>query len=717
MRRAVCAALCAALGAWPLVTPRVRAQAPSFPSRIDAVTVDVVVLDKNGQPVSGLTRDDFLVSEDDVPQSMTTFEAVVVPDAPSKPTPDFVRRPLISTNVAPAAERGRTFILFFDDIHLTPNQAYRAKIAAATFLKSGVRAGDRVALVASSGATWWSATLPEGEEELLSILKRLDGRYIPDTSPDRVTEYEAMRIVVHADVETARHVARRFDSLGALGRERQSRDGTRPPDTYANEALRIDPLVRSRAEETYALSKSRNVITLGVMARALRSLTEVPGRKSMVVVSQGFVNDTDLKEFKLVVEESRRANVPIYFLNTNGLSSVTPFAGTDFGRPLETGDYMITVATTTRESEGTDNLALDTGGFTVRNTNDLAAGINRIANESRAFYLLGYSPSKTARDGKFRKIRVRLSGARKGLKVRARRGYYAPSDDPSAKPRQPVGDPVVERALDSPFDVGDLPLRATAYVFDETFLGQARVFIASEMDVSSFDLEEKDGRLLGAAEILIVAQQRETGESYRHSQEVQMSLLPETRSRLKQTWYTVPHDFELPSGAYQARILVRDKRTGRIGSLAHSFEVPALESFRISTPVLSDQVEPAPSGGAPKPVLLARRFFPAGLLYCQYSVFGAQKAGSTGKARVTGAYQIVRTDGGVLKEAPPTPIQPTSLGAIMRFMGINLSGAPPGEYELVLTVRDEVAGKAIENRQPFLLAAVAAPAATSLDGH
>jgi hypothetical protein len=310
---------------------------------------------------------------------------------------------------------------------------------------------------------------------------------------------------------------------------------------------------------------------------------------------------------------------------------------------------------------------------------------------------------------------VRLSGARKGLEVRARRGYYAPSDDPGAKP--PVGDPMVERALDSPFDVADVSLRATAYVFDETFLGKARVFIASEMDVSSFDLEEKDGRLVGAAEILIVAQQRETGESYRHSQEVQMSLLPETRSRLKQTWYPVSHDFELPSGAYQARILVRDKRTGRIGSLAHSFEVPALESFRISTPVLSDQVEPAPSGGAPKPVLLARRFFPAGVLYCQYSVFGAQKAGSTRTAHVTGAYKIVGTDGAVFKEAPPTPIQPTSLGAVMRFMGINLSAAPAGEYELVLTVRDEIAGKVVESRQPFSLAAVATPAATSLNGH
>jgi VWFA-related protein len=565
--------------------------------------------------------------------------------------------------------------------------------------------------VVSSGAAWWSATLPEGEEELLSILKRLDGRYIPDSSPDRVTEYEAMRIVVYADVETARIVARRFDSLGAHGRERQSQDGTRPADTYVdNEALRIDPLVRSRAEETYELSKSRNVITLEVMARALRSLTDVAGRKSMVVVSQGFVNDTDLKELKAVVEASRRANVPIYFLNTNGLSSLTPFAGTDFGRPLETGDYIVTVANTTRESEGTDNLALDTGGFTVRNTNDLSAGINRIANESRAFYLLGYSPTKTTRDGKFRKIRVRLAGARKDLEVRARRGYYAPSDDPSARPKAPVGDPVVERTLDSPFDVGDVPLRATAYVFDETIFGKARVFVASEVDVSSFDFEEKDGRLLDAAELLVSAQHRETGEYYRYSQEVQMSLLPETRARLKETWYPLSRDFELPSGAYQARILVRDKRSGRIGSVAHSFEVPDLAGLRISTPILSDQVEPAQNGGAPKPVLLARRFFPAGLLYCQYSVFGAQKEGTPPMPRVTGAYKVVRPDGSVLKAAAPTPIQPTSLGAVMRFMGIGLAGAPPGEYELVLTVRDEVAGTTIEDRRAFSLVAAAATA-------
>jgi VWFA-related protein len=623
-----------------------------------------------------------------------------------------VRRKQVSTNVIPASRRGRTFILFFDDVHLTPTQAYRAKLAADAFLRTGVRPGDRVTLVASSGAAWWSATLPEGQEELLSILKRLDGRYIPDSSPDRVTEYEAMRIVVYDDVVTARIVARRFDSLGVGGRERQSSQGTRPADTYGdNEAFRVDPLVRSRATETYELSKSRNVITLTAMARALRSLTDVAGRKSMVVVSQGIVNDTDLKEMKTVVEASRRANVPIYFLNTNGLTSLTPFASTDFGRPLETGDYIVTVATTTREAEGTDNLALDTGGFTVRHTNDLPAGINRIANESRAFYLLGYSPTKTDRDGKFRKIQVRLQPERKGLEVRARRGYYAPGDETADKAKAPVGDPVVERALDSPFDVGDIPLRVTTYVFDETLLGRARVFVASEVDVSDFAFETRDGLLVDEIEVLVTAQHRETGEYYRYSQEVQMSLRPETREKLRKTWYPVSREFELPTGAYQARILVRDKRSGRIGSVAHSFEVPTLGDFRLSSPILSDQVEPPTDGSAPKPVLLARRFFPAGILYCQYTVFRAQSDGTPPRPRVTGSYKVVRADGSVLRQSAATQVQPTSLGAVMRFMGINLGEAAPGEYELVLTVRDEVAGKSIEDRQPFTV--VEAPAGTA----
>jgi hypothetical protein len=70
---------------------------------------------------------------------------------------------------------------------------------------------------------------------------------------------------------------------------------------------------------------------------------------------------------------------------------------------------------------------------------------------------------------------------------------------------------------------------------------------------------------------------------------------------------------------------------------------------------------------------------------------------------VTGSYQIVRPDGTVQKAAPMTPIQPTSLGAVMRFMGINLAGAAPGPYEIVLTVKDEATGTSVEDREPFTL--------------
>jgi VWFA-related protein len=560
--------------------------------------------------------------------------------------------------------------------------------------------------------------VPEGQEELLSILKRLDGRYIPDSSSDRVTEYEAMRIVVYDDVEVARRVARRFDSLGATGRHRQSNQGTRPGDTYENEALRVDPLVRSRAEETYQLSRSRNTITLGVMARALRSLADAKGRKSMVLVSQGFVNDTDLRQMRDVVEASRRANVPIYFLNTAGLSSLTPFSGADFGRPLETGDYIVTVADMTREAEGADNLALDTGGFVVRNTNDLAAGISRISNESRTFYLLGYTPTKTTRDGKFRKIQVKLASGQKGFEVRARRGYYAPRDEaPGAGQKTastaPAGDPAVERALDSPFDTVEVPLRASAYVFDETVLGRATVTVASEVDISAFAFEEKDGRLTDAIELLVVVQQRETGEYFRYSQEVEMALVPSTLDKLRRTWYLVPREFELPVGSYQARVVARDKRSGRIGSVTHSFEVPTLATLRLSSPILSDQVEPGATGSAPKPVLLARRFFTPGVVYCQYTVYGAARDSGTNAPRVTAGYEIRRVeDGSVLRAVPPSPITPTSIGAVMRFLGLNLAQAPPGSYELVLTVKDEVAGTTVEERQPFVLEATPLQVAT-----
>ena len=188
------------------------AETPTFPAGVEQVIVDTVVVDKKGLPIKGLTQADFAVLEDGQPQEIVSFESVELPETPAaKPA----ARPIISTNQRREDRTGRTFILVFDDIQMTRFQGRQAKAAVAEFLKTGVREGDRVSLVATGGGAWWSTRMEAGKEELISLLKRLEGRLQPEFGPERMSDYEAMRIQVYNDAEVMGRVSRRFESLGA----------------------------------------------------------------------------------------------------------------------------------------------------------------------------------------------------------------------------------------------------------------------------------------------------------------------------------------------------------------------------------------------------------------------------------------------------------------------------------------------------------------------
>ena len=679
----------------PSASPAADAAAPRFPSAVEQVTVDVVVTDKKGVPATGLSPADFQVLEDNKPQKIASFEAVQVPASASAAPPV---RPRITTNLAPDVRTGRSFVVVFDDIHLTPGQAHRAKAAVAEFLRKGVREGDRVSLVATGGGAWWSTRMEAGRDELIAMLKRLDGRHIPDNAPDRMSDYEAMRIHVYHDQQVEMAVSRRFETFGA---NNVSRDRDRQQfDTG-------DPMVRARASETYYQSVARNRITLQVLQRVLTSLAANKGRKSVILVSQGFIYDPNLDEFKGALMASRRSNAAIYFLDTKGLEgALIPYSSAEFGAPIDTQDIGMSFVNQMQEAEGAESLALDSGGFVVNNTNDLAKGITRIAEESRTYYLIGYNPADARRDGRFRKIQVKLVG-RKGLQVRARKGYYAPLDDTgrtAAKP--PTGvDPDVQAALDSPYDEKEVPLRMTSYVFNETMIGKASAMVATEVDVRGFAFEEKEGRFVDTVEFLLIVAHRESGEFFRYDQKVEMRLQAETRDRLFRTGFTIVRDFELAPGGYQAKIVVRDKNSGRIGTVVHEFVVPELTQFRVSTPIVSDTLQPTEDPkAAPRPAVTARRSFaPGATVYASFEVYGAGREKPTGMPRVKNGYTIRRADGTIVAAIDPTRITPTSLGKLSRIIGWPLPNVPPGEYELVLNFEDEVAGKTLEVREPFVI--------------
>jgi len=192
-------------------------------------------VDKQGQAVSGFTKDDFVLVDSGKPQVVTSFEAVTLEASrkASRETGEPAARPSYSTNER-SIPPGRTFVLFFDDIHLTSTQAFRAKATVSAFLEDAVAEGDTVILVASSGSAWWQARIPEGRDGLLAVVKRLDGRYVPDSAPDRVSEYEAMRIVVYEDQDVAWKVMRRFDAYTVNGQQTDDR-GPAPADVRANQ--------------------------------------------------------------------------------------------------------------------------------------------------------------------------------------------------------------------------------------------------------------------------------------------------------------------------------------------------------------------------------------------------------------------------------------------------------------------------------------------------
>jgi len=672
---------------------------PVFPTQLEQVIVDLVVTDKKGVPIKGLTAADMTVTEDGVKQDVVSFEAVELPDQPAAAAPP---PPKVSTNTAPEEQRARTFVVVFDDMHITPWRANQAKAAVASFLERGTREGDRVSLISTAGGTWWTSRMEAGRAKLIDMVKTFDGRLIPDMSPERMSDYEALRIHIYRDPQVVERVLRRYDTYGVT-QAMQNSQSSNSMRTGTSD----DPYVTGRAAEVYFQANTRLRTTLDVMERALNGLAGARGRKSLILVSEGFIHDINVDEFKRVNNAARRANTAIYFVNARGLEGVPVAMTAQFGPALPEQDVGFAFAENFDAVAGSEVVSNESGGFTVRNTNDLSSGIQRIANETRIYYLLGYIPTNLARDGKFRKIQVKLA-ASKGREVRARKGYFAPTESgKSALTAKKGVDPVVQGALDSPWSLDGIPLRMTHFVGDEKSLGKAAVLVTAEVDIRALEFEEAEGRSLGDLQFLMVVAHRASGEFFRYDQGVSMRLQPATRERYSRFWFPITRDFELKSGDYQAKIVVRDTRSKKVGTVIHEFEVPPLGTLRTSTPVLSDTqqnpnsviAEGLPGG---RLVALARREFATGSdLLCQFEVYGAKPDEKSGMPKVVQGYLVRRSDGSILTSMEPSVINPTSLGKVTRLFGFRLTDAAPGNYEILMTIRDELAGQSMEILEPF----------------
>jgi VWFA-related protein len=679
-------------------------QTPLFRSESELVTVDVVVVDKHGEPVRDLAAADFTIAEDGRPQTVQFFQPVVATAGAPRPGQPVERKYGYSTNVGAQARPERSFVIFFDDVHLTHEQGERARTAIGRFLEQEIDAGDLVSLVAPARGLRWHARLPGGRAELIKALASLRGSVPTEVAQERISDYEAYRIHVMQDEQMAERVGRRFSNYHVAGRDpvNLQRDEGPRPERKGGTAGLIEPLVQARAAEAYTRAAARNRVTLGALASTIESLALVRGRKSIILMSPGFILDQELTLFRQVLDAARRANIAMYSVDARGLEVQSVFGSAQFGSPLDSRDVGAANADAALEAEGAVSLAESTGGFAVQNSNDLAAGLRRIGRESQVYYLLGYMPAEVHADGKFRRITVRV--ARPDVQVRARKGYYAggvPSKSPDARETADA----LETALQSPYDLADLPVRAAAYVFGNVNATESSVLLAGEVDLRAFKLKANAGVLTDVLDLRLIVTDPATGESKRYERTVEMNLQSQVPKAETSAWYPLSQPFELAPGRYQARLAVRDRNSGRVGSVTHDFDVPVRKGMGLSSLILTDTIETPAQGsdGPPKPVLIVRRLLTAGAtLYYQFSVFNAGRT-SNGETQIKAGHVVRRADGSVVKELKPTPLSAVSRG-LSRFAGISLAGMPAGEYELIVNVSDEVTGESVTVREPFALA-------------
>jgi VWFA-related protein len=664
-----------------LAAPTLLAQQPTpappvFSSEAELVVVDVVVTDGKGVPVRGLTKDDFVVKEDGVAQEVATFEAVDQgTQAPPTSAAGAAASSPVASNEAAGPDR-TTVIVVFDEQHLSPitTEQVRRRLADVW----GRMGPARVMLVSTSGGGSWRGRLPEDREALQTALVRFKGGR-PAEALGKVTDYEAFLISARRDDRVLNEVYRRYIDQGFIP-DPSIDEGKQPSGFQSDQRREMAPagrsLVQSESEQRWGLARRRQAVTLASLLRLLNGLGGQPGRKAVMLVSEGFVHDPAVLEHRALVEAARAARASVHLIDPRVSQALGHDA--EMGSLGEARDSVESSMRRAREAEGSDALALATGGRIVRSLSGLPENFSRVGAELRTYYLLGYSPPNARNDGQYHKLKVELK--RPDLKLEARPGYFALAPSAQRAARE-APSTALQSALASPFDAAGLPVHLAGFVLGQGPRGGSVIRLVAEVDASSVTQPDTLDAVFQLAP-------QEDSAAQQATLSAPVTAAGGTRIRLEK-------QFEVPAGTYQARIAVRERGgSRRLGSVLQPLSVQAPNAFRLTTPILTDVLLPDKS-----PLARAeRRFAKGSTLHCLVEVVG------TSGQPVQAGVEIRSADGRTVVQIPDSPIAAVPPS---RHWAIPLTDLEAGAYELVISVKDDAKREGLQSRQAFEVVAAA----------
>src|SRR5918994_540223 len=411
-------------------------------AEINYVEVEARVFDAQGKFVTDLKPYDFEVFEDRRPQKVTAFSLVNIP-VERQQRPLFASRPIepdVRNNLQGAD--GRIYLLVLDDWHTTALRSQRTKLAAKMFIERYVGANDLAAVIHTGGRTDANQDFTNNQRLLLQAVDKFMGRKLRSSTMNKIDDYQR-RAGTGLESDPARDMEDRergFQARAAL-------------DTIRNLANYLGN-IRGRRKAIVMFSEGIDYNIYDIMSMDNSGATEA---SSVIDATRD------------MLAAATRANVAIYGVDPRGLGASFDGLAEIQSFPDDTSLGLNQSALFNETRLGQDSLRTmseETGGFAVVNRNDFENAFQRIVDDNSSYYVMGYYSTNERRDGRFRRIEVRVKN-RPGLVVRARKGYVAPrgrvpetkaaaKDGPSAE---------LKEALESPLPLPGLPLAVTATVF------------------------------------------------------------------------------------------------------------------------------------------------------------------------------------------------------------------------------------------------------------
>jgi VWFA-related protein len=649
------------------------------------VVETVVVKDKQGKLIPGLTAQDFAITEDGAPQKITFCEhqdlaanALPLPVAPPGSEELKLYKRLARTQVAPETPESeryknrRLLALYFDMSAMRPADQLRALSAAEQFLRTQMTTVDLVAILRyQGGSVDILQDFTADRNKLLSILQTLivgEGQGSVETIDD----------------------ASSADTGAAFGQD----------DSEFN-----------------VFNTDRQLSALQTAAKMLGQLNE---KKSLIYFASGLrLNGIDNQaQLRATVDAAIRAGVSFWPVDARGLVAEAPLGDATQGSPGNSGMYTgaAALATTNNFQQSQDTLfalAGDTGGKALFDNNDLTRGIVQAQEAISDYYILGYYTSNKVQNGRFRRVKVSLTNDSSG--------FTAVDKERQLEDALMLDDPITELSIAMEIDHFQLN-RAEYFVPIVVKIPGRELALAkrggAEHTVIDFVGEIKD--LVGGTTVTNVRDH------------VNIKLSDATAAELARRPIEYDTGFTLLPGKYMIKFLARDDETGRIGTFQTVFVIPNLnkedQRVPISSVVLSSQrvdlrevlydvdkgthkekevaVNPLVQNGKKLVPSVTRVFSTSHEMYVYLQAYKQPPQGSPPASQPLFAFVTLYLGGNKVLETPPTSVVPSAtsrLGTMPFSFGVDIDRLAAGNYDCQITILDPTTQKATFWRAPILI--------------